>query len=180
MPACSPGARMLGTTSPRALESAFVRTRGGIFNPSSHPRTEAPRVSETTPSIAPSAGDDGPDAAHNPGSLDFPVVGIGASAGGVQALLRFFENAPSDMGMAFVVVLHLSAKHVSSADKVLQNVTRMSVLQVSGPTRIEPNHVYVIAPGTSLTMADGFLNARNAEPTTGRPVTIDQIGRAHV
>ncbi|WP_152603081.1 CheR family methyltransferase [Caballeronia sordidicola] len=128
--------------------------------------------------MAAPAGDDGPGAAHHPSSLDFPVVGIGASAGGVQALLRFFENAPSDMGMAFVVVLHLSAKHVSSADKVLQNVTRMSVLQVSGPTRIEANHVYVIAPGTSLTMADGFLNARNAEPTVGRPVTIDRFFRS--
>lgn len=106
------------------------------------------------------------------------MVGIGASAGGVQALLRFFENAPSDMGMAFVVVLHLSAKHVSSADKVLQNVTRMRVLQVSGPTQIEANHVYVIAPGKSLTMADGVLNARNAEPTAGRPVTIDRFFRA--
>jgi two-component system, chemotaxis family, CheB/CheR fusion protein len=135
-------------------------------------------VSETTTSTAPPAEDDGPGAAHNPSSLDFPVVGIGASAGGVQALLRFFENAPSDMGMAFVVVLHLSAKHVSSADKVLQNVTRMGVLQVSGPTKIEANHVYVIAPGKSLTMADGFLNARDAEPTVGRPVTIDRFFRS--
>lgn len=135
-------------------------------------------MSETTTSTAPPAEDDEPGAAHNPSSLDFPVVGIGASAGGVQALLRFFENAPSDMGMAFVVVLHLSATHVSSADKVLQNVTRMGVRQVSGPTRIEANHVYVIAPGKSLTMADGFLNARDAEPTAGRPVSIDRFFRS--
>ena len=68
-------------------------------------------------------------------ALDFPVVGIGASAGGVQALLRFFENAPADIGMAFVVVLHLSPKHESSADQVLQRVTRMPVLQVQHPCR---------------------------------------------
>jgi two-component system CheB/CheR fusion protein len=135
-------------------------------------------VSETTTSTAPPAGEDAPGAAHSPSSLGFPVVGIGASAGGVQALLRFFENAPADMGMAFVVVLHLSAKHVSSADKVLQNVTRMRVSQVNGPTQIEANHVYVIAPGKSLTMADGYLNARNAEPTAGRPVTIDRFFRS--
>jgi two-component system, chemotaxis family, CheB/CheR fusion protein len=135
-------------------------------------------VSETTTSTAPPAGEDAPGAAHGPSSLGFPVVGIGASAGGVQALLRFFENAPADMGMAFVVVLHLSANHVSSADKVLQNVTRMRVSQVNGPTQIEANHVYVIAPGKSLTMADGYLNALNAEPTAGRPVTIDRFFRS--
>ena len=123
-------------------------------------------------------GLDGPGDAHRSSSLNFPVVGIGASAGGVQALLRFFENAPADMGMAFVVVLHLSAKHISSADKVLQHVTRMRVLQVSGPTPIEANHVYVIAPGKNLTMTDGYLNARDAEPTAGRPVSIDRFFRS--
>jgi two-component system, chemotaxis family, CheB/CheR fusion protein len=110
--------------------------------------------------------------------LDFPVVGIGASAGGLQALLRFFENAPANMGMAFVVVLHLSPKHVSSADQVLQRATRMSVVQVSGPTAIEANHVYVIAPGTSLTMTDGHLEAKDVERSSGRPVTIDRFFRS--
>ncbi len=75
-------------------------------------------MSETSTSTVPPEHDEPGDDHHS--SLNFPVVGIGASAGGVQALLRFFENAPADMGMAFVVVLHLSAKHVSSADKVLQ------------------------------------------------------------
>jgi two-component system CheB/CheR fusion protein len=144
-------------------------------------------VSEITTSTAPPqsddagheiAAEDGPGAAHPSSSLSFPVVGIGASAGGVQALLRFFENAPADMGMAFVVVLHLSAKHVSSVDKVLQNVTRMRVMQVSGPTPIEANHVYVIAPGKSLTMTDGHLSARDVEPNSGRPVSIDRMFRS--
>ncbi|WP_346730384.1 CheR family methyltransferase [Caballeronia sp. dw_276] len=144
-------------------------------------------MSETSTSTVPPRSDgagreiatgDGPGDAHRSSSLGFPVVGIGASAGGVQALLRFFENAPADMGMAFVVVLHLSAKHVSSADKVLQNVTRMRVKQVSGPTPIEANHVYVIAPGKSLTMTDGYLNARDVEPNTGRPVSIDKMFRS--
>jgi chemotaxis response regulator CheB len=56
--------------------------------------------------------------------LDFPVVGIGASAGGIQALLRFFEHMPPDAGMAFVLVLHLSPTHESRADEVLQRVTK--------------------------------------------------------
>jgi two-component system CheB/CheR fusion protein len=55
-----------------------------------------------------------------PSSLDFPVVGIGASAGGLQAIKLFFENMPHDNGMAFVVILHLSPDHQSIADKIIQ------------------------------------------------------------
>ena len=70
-------------------------------------------------------------------TLRFPVVGIGASAGGLKALLTFFENMPNDCGMAFAVVMHLSPKHESNADKILQNVTKMPVLQITEPTAIE-------------------------------------------
>src|SRR3954464_294345 len=92
-----------------------------------------------------------PSIPHNdkgvvPSNLDFPVIGIGASAGGLPALLRLFENMPSANGMAFVVSLHLSAKHESTADNVLQRVTKMPVIQVTKPLHIEKNHVYVIAP----------------------------------
>ncbi|MDR5755301.1 chemotaxis protein CheB, partial [Caballeronia sp. LZ024] len=100
-------------------------------------------------------------------SLPFPVVGIGASAGGVRALLQFFENAPTDMGMAFVVVLHLSPDHVSSADDVLRRVTGMPVLQVVQPVLIEKNHVYVIAPGKSLAMTDGYLRVADSKRSAG-------------
>jgi two-component system CheB/CheR fusion protein len=65
-----------------------------------------------------------------PSTITFPVVGIGASAGGLPALLQFFENMPQHTGMAFVVILHLSPKHKSSADHVLQRATRMPVVQV--------------------------------------------------
>ncbi|MDR5755258.1 CheR family methyltransferase, partial [Caballeronia sp. LZ024] len=111
-------------------------------------------------------------------SLPFPVVGIGASAGGVRALLQFFENAPTDMGMAFVVVLHLSPDHVSSADEVLRRVTGMPVLQVVQPVLIEKNHVYVIAPGKSLAMTDGYLRVADSKRSAGSPVTIDRFFRS--
>src|ERR1700712_2259094 len=97
------------------------------------------------------------------GSLPFPVVGIGASAGGMEALVRFFENAPARMDMAFVVVLHLSPDFLSSADETLQKATSMPVLQVSEPVPIEKNHVYVIAPGKTLTMNDGYLRVAERE-----------------
>ena len=71
-------------------------------------------MTETTPSETPARR---PIQPLKGSSLDFPVVGIGASAGGIPALLRLFENMPSDTGMAFVIVLHLSPTHESVADQ---------------------------------------------------------------
>ncbi|MFM0203324.1 chemotaxis protein CheB [Paraburkholderia fungorum] len=112
------------------------------------------------------------------GQLDFPVVGIGASAGGVQALLRFFENAPSDIGMAFVVVLHLSPDHASSADQVLQHATGMPVRQVQRAMRVEKNHVYVISPSHDLSLEDGHLTPVEVDRPRGRPIAIDLFFRS--
>ncbi|KAK48157.1 chemotaxis protein [Caballeronia jiangsuensis] len=101
-------------------------------------------------------------------TLDFPVVGIGASAGGIQALIRFFEHMPPDPGMTFVIVLHLSPSHESQADNVLRRVTRLPVSQVTEATPIEKNHVYLISPATALSMTDGYLSATPAERGRGR------------
>lgn len=84
---------------------------------------------------------------------NFAVVGVGASAGGVQALLRFFETVPAAPGVAFVVVLHLSPDHTSHAHDVLQNVTSLNVQQVNGSVPLERDHVYVI-PSVKLHMAE--------------------------
>jgi two-component system, chemotaxis family, CheB/CheR fusion protein len=109
--------------------------------------------------------------------LSFPVVGIGASAGGLPALLTLFGNMPADNGMAFVVILHLSPKHDSTADQVLQRVTRMPVIQVNESVRIEPNHVYVIAPSKQLSMIDGMLVVTAMERPRGQHIAIDAFFR---
>jgi two-component system CheB/CheR fusion protein len=106
------------------------------------------------------------------------VVGIGASAGGIQALLRLFEQMPADSGMAFVIVLHLSPKYESRADEVLQRVTSMPVMQVHEPTHIEKNSVYLISPSNDLSMFDGYLRVTPAERASGRPVAIDRFFRS--
>src|SRR5829696_5888830 len=77
-------------------------------------------------------------------ALASPVVGLGASAGGLKALQQFFAQMPADSGMAFVVILHLPQQPESQAAEVLQNSTRMRVVQVTGRVAIEPNNVYVI------------------------------------
>ena len=102
-----------------------------------------------------------------------PVVGIGASAGGLSAIKVFFENMPAGTGMAYVVVLHLSPKHESSADKILQRSTRMPVIQVTERVRIQADHVYVISPKLDLTMVDGCLEVSQASDRHGPHVAID-------
>ncbi|MEH6386665.1 CheR family methyltransferase [Pseudomonas profundi] len=109
--------------------------------------------------------------------LNFPVVGIGASAGGLQAVLRFFEHMPNDNGMAFVIIMHLSPNHESNAGKIIQNVTKMPVRQVTGPVPIEKNHVYVISPALDLTMHDGHLRVSKPKPKRGGQIAIDLFFR---
>lgn len=112
-----------------------------------------------------------------PSHLNFPVVGIGASAGGLAALKVFFEHMPANSDMAFVIVLHLSPDHESVADKILQASTAMPVIQVTGTSRIEPNHVYVISPASQLAMNDGYLKVVPPTRPLGKHIAIDLFFR---
>jgi len=107
----------------------------------------------------------------------FPVIGIGASAGGLQALLRFFENLPADSGMAFVVVMHLSPDHESHIDDILRRVTTMPTVQVSETLPIRADHVYVISPSIDLRMSDGTLQVAATQCPRSRPAVIDVFFR---
>ena len=110
-------------------------------------------------------------------ALNFPVVGIGASAGGLQALLSFFEHMPASNGMAFVVILHLSPEHESSVAEILQRVASMPVVQVKGLTAIHANHVYVIPPNHNLSMNDGHLQLSSHTGVKGANLAIDLFFR---
>ncbi|WP_322057351.1 CheR family methyltransferase [Paraburkholderia sp. J63] len=112
-----------------------------------------------------------------PGQAKHPVVGIGASAGGLRALLEFFEALPAHTSMAFVVVVHLAPDHVSNLPELLQKATTMPVLQVTQPTAIEPDHVYLIAPSRGLTMVDDYLRVEQNRPGEGRRAAIDLFFR---
>jgi two-component system, chemotaxis family, CheB/CheR fusion protein len=120
---------------------------------------------------------DAPAAAKASGrrkSVDFPVVGIGASAGGIEALIRLFEAMPADSGMAFVIVLHLDPTHESQLAQLLGQHTEMPVAEIADGMAIEPDHVYVIAPASSLTVERGRLRLKEpAEPRGHRhPVDV--------
>ena len=106
-------------------------------------------------------------------SADLMVVGIGASAGGLKALLDFFGNVPPRTGMAFVVVVHLSPEHQSRMPDVLQQATSMPVQQVVETVPIRPDHVYVISPKSQLRIFDGKLEPAESAKRHGPSVTID-------
>lgn len=108
---------------------------------------------------------------------DFLVVGIGASAGGIKALREFFSLMPSDSGMAFVVILHLSQTHESNLAEILQRETAMKVEQVQQSVKIEPDHVYVIPPAKHLEMIDGMISLKEPERIRGKRVPIDRFFR---
>src|ERR1700709_2623155 len=114
----------------------------------------------------------------NPHSVDFPIVGIGASAGGIQALMRLLQGMPADGGMAFVAVLHISPNHACHVDEVLQRSITMPVVQVLGTTPIEKNTVYLISPSNDLSLADGCLHVVPSDPSRRRPVAIDLFFRS--
>ena len=84
-----------------------------------------------------------------------PVVGIGASAGGIEAFRGFFENMPADSGMGFVVVLHLPAGRKSILPEILQRWTSMAVVEISDGCPVEANVVYLPPPGLVVTYQDG-------------------------
>ena len=97
------------------------------------------------------------DAFPTRGTVDFPVVGLGASAGGLDAFRRFFDALPADCGMAFVLIQHLDPKHQSLMVDLLAGHTRMKVLQATDGMRLERDHAYLIPPGSYLAIAEGTL-----------------------
>jgi two-component system CheB/CheR fusion protein len=108
---------------------------------------------------------------------DLIVVGLGASAGGIGALKRFFDHMPSDSGMAFVAILHLSPEHDSHLAEVLQGSTAMPVTQVADRTQVQANHVYVVPPSRSLQMADGHLTLSEINHIEERRAPVDVFFR---
>jgi two-component system CheB/CheR fusion protein len=104
---------------------------------------------------------------------DFLVVGIGASAGGIQALREFFARVPAGSGMAYVVILHLSPDHDSQLAYVLQGATTMPVTQVEQRVRLMPDNVYVIPPNKSLESRNGHLEVSNVTSIEVRRAPVD-------
>src|SRR4029077_9161454 len=85
----------------------------------------------------------------------FPIVGVGASAGGLEAFTHLLKQLPLDTGLGFVLVQHLDPQHESALSQLLARATLMPVREVTNNLRVEANHVYIIPPNAILCIAQG-------------------------
>jgi len=121
------------------------------------------------------------------GHSPFPIVGLGASAGGLEAFQQLLAHVPPDVHMAFILVQHLDATHQSHLTDILARATRLPVLEASHGHAVLPGRIYVIAPNTCLAIAEGLLRVTPRDQSPGphlpvdhlfRSLAIDQQGRA--
>jgi two-component system CheB/CheR fusion protein len=117
-------------------------------------------------------------ASATPGSGAFPIVGIGASAGGLAALEEFFGAMPADSGMAFVVVTHQHPDFPSLLPELLSKVSRLKVVAVRDGMKVEPDHVYVSTPGGYLALLGGTLHRMEGGAEESPRLPIDYFFRS--
>jgi two-component system CheB/CheR fusion protein len=135
-------------------------------------RSPKNRPNDEKPS-KPIAANASPEANQQEDQDDVVVVAIGASAGGLEAFTDLLSHLPPDTGMAFVLVQHLDPKHESMLTELISRSTRMPVLEVKHGMRIEPDHVYVIPPNTTMTIHDHTLRLTAREKTLGLHMAVD-------
>lgn len=134
-----------------------------------------PAVSNTP---ARSSAENGAASAVEEDVAVLPVVGIGASAGGIEALSLFFSAMPADSGAAFVVVLHLDPTRESQMAHILGARTTMPVAEIKDGMTLAANHVYVIAPDHDLRVRDGGLHLSEPAEPRGRRHPVDVLFRS--
>jgi len=105
----------------------------------------------------------------------FPIVGIGASAGGLEAFTQLLRELPSDVNMALVLVQHLDPTYKSMLTELLSRTTSLTVLEVTDGVRVKPRHVYVIPPNTAMTISERVLHLTARVEVEGKHMPIDHF-----
>jgi len=114
-----------------------------------------------------------PEASKSEPVTGFPIVGVGASAGGLEALEQFFARVPAVSGIGFVVVQHLDPTHKGILVELLQRATRLPVVQIRDGVQVEPDHVYVIPPNKDVSILRGVLHLLEPAAARGQRLPID-------
>jgi two-component system, chemotaxis family, CheB/CheR fusion protein len=125
------------------------------------------------PPVEQNAQPNTPDGEQPEDRSQFPVVGIGASAGGLEAFRQLLSHLPTDTGMGFVFIQHLDPKQKSLLSEILARETSMPVVEVQNGTAVEPNCVYVIPPNAKMAIAQGLLKLTTRDKTRGVAMPID-------
>lgn len=112
------------------------------------------------------------------GMAEFPIVGIGSSAGGLEALQQLFRAMPADGGLAFIIAAHLDPTQKSHLTELLDRCTDMPVVQIEDSIKVEPDHVYVIGPDQELTIRQGVVRANRPMAPRGHRHPVDSFFRS--
>jgi len=115
---------------------------------------------------------------HDSVSAQFPIVGIGASAGGLEAFEQFLSNVPENSGMAYVVIQHLDPTQKGMLPELLQRISKMNVFQVKDRTTIKPDCIYVIPPNKTMSILNGVLHLFDPVEVRGLRLPIDFFFRS--
>ena len=136
------------------------------------------RLSQAKPGRRRPSGEDrvAPDTLKRPEG--FPVVGIGASAGGLEACTKLLGALPSDNGLAFILVQHLDPTHESMMAELLAHRTSMTVVQATNGMQLAPQHLYIIPPGSYLSVSKGALHLSQPEARHGARLPFDFLLRS--
>ena len=108
----------------------------------------------------------------------FYIVGMGASAGGLEAFELFFNSMPPDSGMTFILVPHLDRTHVSLMPELIQKCSKMKVLQVTDGIEVKPNAVYIVPPNYDLAIINATLQLLDPARGRGPRLPIDYFLRS--
>ena len=131
-----------------------------------------PESSANNPGITPA--DEQQTPLRSPSAL-FPIVGIGASAGGLEAFTELLKHLPLDTGMGFVLVQHLAPQHESMLTEVLSRATRLPVAEVAEGMEAQPDHVYIIPPNSNMAIERGTLHLSSRSSQRGHQMPIDHF-----
>ena len=105
----------------------------------------------------------------------FPIVAVGASAGGLEAFTNFLKALPDHTGMSFILCQHMDPTHKSILASLLQRFTQMPIREVTDKTVVEPNHVYILPPNSLMTISNGVLLLTSRGRRTYKDYPIDQF-----
>lgn len=119
-----------------------------------------------------------PSGADGSPGLPFLVVGVGASAGGLEAYTELLEALPANPGLALLLVSHLDPDQKSHLAEILSRVSRMAVHEVAEGMKVQVDNVYVIPPGTAMALADGHLTLTPRPPRSIHHMPIDHLFRS--
>lgn len=109
---------------------------------------------------------------------EFYIVGMGASAGGLEAFERFFKKMPPETGMAFILVPHLDPTHISLMPELIQKCSKMKVFQIEDGIEVQPNAVYIVPPNNDLAIINATLQLLQPLKSSGLRLPIDYFFRS--